>query len=197
MLRVSGKNLDIGDALRSHVQTRLRATLARFVDGDPHGHVTVTKDGVAFRTECLLHLPHGLTLQAESRAHDPHASVDQAAERIGRRLKRHHHRLRERRGAADEAAMADPEAVYTVFAAFDEDADEADGGEVGAAAPVVIAEQTQRLKPLSVSEAVVELDLTGAPALAFRHAGHGRVNVVYRRPDGHIGWIDMPRPAVA
>ncbi|MDQ0467455.1 ribosome hibernation-promoting factor, HPF/YfiA family [Labrys wisconsinensis] len=186
-LRVSGKNLDIGEALRTHVHARVGDAMARFFEGGFAGHVTVQKEGGAFRTDCLIHLPTGLTLQTESMAHDPHASVDLAAERLAKRLKRHKQRIRDHhQGAGDLDAPGGLDAVEHVIEMPGDEA-EADGF-----APVVIAESTKRMKSLSVSEAVGDLDLSGAGVLVFRHAGHGRVNVVYRRPDGHIGWIDLP-----
>jgi ribosomal subunit interface protein len=185
-LRVSGKNLDIGDALRRHAHDRVGDILARYVDSAFSGHVTVGRDGTAYRTDCLIHLSTGLTLQTESLAHDPHASVDLAVDRLSRRLKRYKHKIKDYHAGAEGPEPAEAATAYVIEAPAE---DEADGGD--AFSPVIIAESTTRMKPLSVSEAVIELDLTGAPVLVFRHAGHGRVNVVYRRPDGHIGWIDL------
>jgi ribosomal subunit interface protein len=193
-LRVSGKNLDIGEALRTHVRGRVADVLQKYFDGDYTGHVTVEKEGTGFRTDCLIHLTTGLTLQSESMAHDAHASVELAADRLSRRLRRYKHRLKSYHAGggapAGDGAMVGPTVRDTVIAAPD-GVDEEDG----AFAPVIIAESTIRLRQLSVSEAVVALDLSGAPVVVFRHAGHGRVNVVYRRPDGHIGWIDPPAVA--
>ena len=189
MLRVSGQNLDIGDALRTHVQSRVADALSKYFDRNYSGHVTVKKEGTGFRTDCLIHLSTGLTLQTESVAHDPHASVDLAAERLTRRLKRYKQKIKEYHPPVDAAAGA--ESTESVIMALDED-------DMPAAdfTPVIVAENTQRMKRMSVSEAVIDLDMTGAAALVFRHAGHGRVNVVYRRPDGHIGWIDLPQVAL-
>jgi ribosomal subunit interface protein len=189
-LRVSGKNLDIGEALRTHVHARVGDAMARFFEGGFAGHVTVQKEGGAFRTDCLIHLPTGLTLQTESMAHDPHASVDLAAERLTKRLKRHKQRIRDHH-QVNEAGDLEAGGLDAIEHVIEAPGDEAEAGEDGFA-PVIIAENTQRMKRLSVSEAVVDLDLSGAGVLVFRHAGHGRVNVVYRRPDGHIGWIDLP-----
>jgi ribosomal subunit interface protein len=185
-LRVSGKNLDIGEALRTHVHGRVEDVLSKYVDGAFTGHVTVCREGTAFRTDCLIHLKTGLTLQSESVAHDPHASVDLAAERLSRRLRRYKHRIRDYHGGVDLTPAGEATDYVIEAPGQAEEAEEADGF-----TPVIIAESTQRMRQLSVSEAVIDLDLTGAPVLVFRHAGHGRVNVVYRRPDGHIGWIDL------
>src|SRR5262245_56949350 len=94
-LRISGNNLDIGEALRTHAHGRVEDVLSKYVDGAFTGHVTVCREGTAFRTDCLIHLKTGLMLQSESVAHDPHASVDLAAERLSRRLRRYKHRIRD------------------------------------------------------------------------------------------------------
>lgn len=188
-LRVSGQNLDIGEALRTHVQARVADSLSKYFDHDYTGQVTVRKEGTGFRTDCRIHLPTGLTLQTESMAHDPHASVDLATERLTKRLKRYKHRIKSYHSGPDTGANGES-TDYVITALSEEEAVPAEF------TPVIVAENTTRMKRLSVSEAVVDLDLTGAAALVFRHAGHGRVNVVYRRSDGHIGWIDLP-PATA
>jgi len=185
-LRVSGKNLDIGDALRSQVESRLSGALAKYFDGDYSGHVTVARDGSGFRTECVLHLSSGVTLEASGDGHDAYGSFDQTANRIEKRLRRYKNRLKGRSSAGGDGPTG-LESGYAVLEAPQDDLPET--GEVH---PVVIAETTKPLHRFSVSEAVVELDLTGAPVLVFSHAGTGRMNVVYRRQDGTIGWIDPP-----
>lgn len=185
-LRVSGQNLDIGEALRTHVQARVADSLSKYFDQSYTGQVTVKKEGTGFRTDCRIHLPTGLTLQTESIAHDPHASVDLATERLTKRLKRYKHRIKDYHAGPDNATAAES-TDYVITAPSDEESAAEEF------TPVIVAENTTKMKRLSVSEAVVDLDLTGAAALVFRHAGHGRVNVVYRRPDGHIGWIDLPQ----
>ena len=194
--RVSGKNLDIGDALRERVNGRIAEALGKYFSAGYSGHVTVEKEGFGFRTECVIHLDSGITLHTEANAPDAYASADQAAERIEKRLRRYKRRLKDRHAARangngnDGAATID--APSYVIAAPQHDSDEEDTAEFN---PVIIAETTTVLRRLSVSEAVVELDLTGAPLVVFRHAIHGRVNLVYRRPDGQVGWIDPPTVA--
>jgi ribosomal subunit interface protein len=194
-LRISGKNLDIGEALRGRVGERLGEALGKYFDGGYSGHLTIGKDGFGFRTECVIHLDSGIVLHAEAHAADAYASADQAATRIEKRLRRYKRRLKDHAGKARSESSARAavavEAASYVIAAPDHDDDAYDGAVQGFA-PVIIAETTTALRSLSVSEAVQDLDMTGAPVLVFRHAGHGRVNLVYRRPDGHIGWIDPP-----
>jgi len=184
-LRVSGKNLDIGEALRSQVQARMAGALSKYFDGGYSGHVTVTRDGTGFRTDCVLHLTSGMTLEASGAAQDAYASFDQTAERIERRLRRYKRRLKDRPTGNGRAAGL--EVPYAVFEPPTDEAVEGEGYH-----PVVIAETTKPLHRLSVSDAVMQLDLTGAAALVFIHASTGRLNVVYRRGDGAIGWVDPP-----
>ena len=186
-IRISGKNLDIGAALRSQVQERVAAALAKYSEGDAgSGHVTVSRDGTGFRTDCVINLGSGITLEASGAAPDAYASFDQTAIRIEKRLRRYKRRIKDRNGAARDRPGIEVESAYSILEAPAEEADDTDYH------PVVIAETTKPLTTFSVRDAVIELDLTGAPALVFRHAGHGRVNVVYRRRDGTIGWVDPP-----
>jgi ribosomal subunit interface protein len=183
--RVSGKNLDLGDALRKRISARIAETLGKYFDGGYSGHVTLAKDGFGFRTECAVHLDSKITLHAEGMAPDAYASADQAALRIEKRLRRYHRRLKEHRPERSAAEASLDAASYVIEAPpHDNEAEAADF------TPVIIAESKTTLKQLSVSEAVTELDMTGAPVVVFRHAVHGGINVVYRRPDGHFGWID-------
>jgi len=191
--RVSGKNIEVGEALRERISARVLEALEKYFDGGFSGHVTVGKEAFGFQTECVVHLDSGIVLHAESMAADAYLSADQAAEKLEKRLRRYHRRLKDYHGngrsngrEVDEtAAIAVPD--YVIAAPEQEDNEE-----VTAFNPVIIAEATTSLKQLSVSEAVTQLDMTGAPVMVFRHAGHGRVNLVYRRPDGNIGWIDPP-----
>jgi ribosomal subunit interface protein len=188
--RISGKNIDLGEALRDRVSGRIVEAMGKYFDGGYSGHVTLAKDGFGFRTECAIHLDSKITLHAEGMAPDAYASADQAALRIEKRLRRYHRRLKDHRPERlDERAAVD--AASYVIAAPEPDTD----AEIDGFTPVIIAESTTRLKQLSVSDAVTELDMTGAPVIVFRHAVHGGINIVYRRADGHFGWIDPPAAA--
>lgn len=193
-LRVTGHGLDLGTALRGRVEDRIGATLSKYLDDRMSstctGHVTLRRDGTGYRTDCVLHLASGLTLEASGGAHDPTASFEQTADRLEKRLRRYKHRLKEHSGPSH--AGADIQAAYAVFAAPDEGEDEIEDQPEEGAHPPVVAESTKTLRRQSVSEAVTALDLTGAPVVVFVHAGTGRVNVVYRRSDGAIGWVDPP-----
>jgi ribosomal subunit interface protein len=189
--RVSGKNIAIGEALRERIGQRVAEALGKFFDGGYSGHATVGKDGFGFRTEFVIHLDSGIVLEANSIAADPYESADQAALRIEKRLRRYKRRLKDRHAAVPDGASEMSAPSYVIAAPQDDEQEEAPFN------PVIIAESTTTLKRLSVSEAVTELDMTGAAVVVFRHASHGRVNVVYRRTDGHIGWVDPPAAADA
>jgi ribosomal subunit interface protein len=186
-LRISGKNINIGEALRTHVSEKLNAATGKYFDGAVTGHVTIEPEGSGYRTDCTLHLASGVTLQAEGRAQEVYASFDQTAARIESRLRRYKRKLKDRSAAQRDAASAGEPIRYTVLGALDEAAEAPAEHEFK---PAVIAESEKFLQELSVSAAVLELDLTGAPVLVFRHATNGRVNVIYRRLDGNIGWVD-------
>src|SRR5947209_892674 len=189
--RVSGKNLGIGGALRERISARIVESLSKYFDGGYSGHVTVEKEGFGFRTECAIHLDSGITLHTEAIAADAYASADQAALRIEKRLRRYKRRLKDRHAARANGGAGEPAGIDAASYVLEAPSDDSDD-EVTEFNPVIIAESTTVLKQLSVSEAVMELDMTGAPVVVFRHANHGRVNLVYRRPDGNVGWIDAP-----
>lgn len=186
-LRVSGKNFNIGEAMRQHVHDRIAAAAGKYFDGSVAGHVIVEHEGSGYRADCTLHLTSGITLQVEGRAHDPYVSFDQAAERLEKRLRRYKRRLKDHHAGAKAETVAQ---IGEIVADYVIEAPDADASEDGEFSAVVIAEQSASLKSMAVAAAVLELDFTGAPVLVFRHASHGRVNVVYRRSDGNIGWID-------
>jgi ribosomal subunit interface protein len=186
-LRVSGKNINIGEALRTHVTDRLNTLTGKYFDGAVTGHVTISPEGTGFRADCSLHLTSGMLLQADGRAQDPYAAFDQSAERIDKRLRRYKSRLKSHHD--HDAAKAETVASYVLEAP---DQEQEAPAEFNAA---VIAESTTQLRRRSVSQAVLDLDLSGAPICVFRHASTGRVNVVYRRADQNIGWIDTPEGA--
>jgi ribosomal subunit interface protein len=195
-LRISGKSISIGEALRDRVSERTEEVLRKYFDGNYSGHITLSKDGFGFRTDCALHLDSGITLEADSNASDAYASADQALLLMEKRLRRYKNRLKDRsarKAYAASAALAELDAPtldapsYVIEAITHEHEDEVDGY-----SPVIIAEATTALRRLSVSEAVIELDLTGAACMVFQHGGSGRVNIIYRRADGNVGWIDPP-----
>jgi ribosomal subunit interface protein len=191
--RVSGKHIELGEALRERISARVLEALEKYFDGGFSGHATVGKEAFGFHTECVVHLDSGIVLRADSMAADAYLSADQAASNLEKRLRRYHRRLKDNRGnARGNGRMPDDipaiDAPSYVIAAPEHD----DEDDTAAFNPVIIAESTTSLKQFSVSEAVTELDMTGVSVIVFRHANHGRINLVYRRADGNVGWIDPP-----
>jgi ribosome hibernation promoting factor len=194
-LRISGKSISIGEALRARVSERTDEVLKKYFDGNYSGHITLSKDGFGFRTDCALHLDSGITLEADSNAPDAYASADAALLMIEKRLRRYKSRLKDRsarKAYAASAALAELNGAPLDAPSYVIEAPAEGDEEVTEYSPVIIAEATTSLKRLSVSEAVLELDLTGASCLVFQHGGSGRVNIIYRRADGNVGWVDPP-----
>jgi ribosomal subunit interface protein len=190
MLRVSGKSVDVGESLRQRVTDKVAEALAKYFDHGWSGHMTISREGSGFRADCVLHLDSGTVLEAHAAAQDAINAADDAVIKIEKRLRRYKRRLKDRTSAMRARTEQQLSASY-VIEAPDEEAEEQEGW-----SPVTIAESTSALPELSVRDAVAELDLTGAPVVVFRHAGSGAINIVYRRRDGNIGWID-PSPRAA
>lgn len=187
--RVSGKNIEVGEALRERISARVLEALEKYFDGGFSGHATVGKEAFGFHTECVVHLDSGIVLRADSMAADAYLSADQAADNLEKRLRRYHRRLKDYHGnGRSNGREPQIDAASYVIAAPEHDGEE----DVAAFNPVIIAESTTALRLLSVSDAVTELDMTGVSVIVFRHASHGRINLVYRRADGNVGWIDPP-----
>lgn len=192
-LQVTGKNVDAGEAYKHYVGEKLSSVLEKYIGPEISGHIRLEKERGRFRTDCSIRLRTGLLLEARGEGGDAYASADAAVERLEKRVRRYkrrlkgHHNGREIPAGAPEIAARD----YVVQLASEDDAEEADAHN-----PVIVAEAERGIRELPVSEAVMQLDLTESAFLVFRNAAHGGLNVVYRRPDGNIGWID-PRQVTA
>jgi ribosomal subunit interface protein len=183
-LRISGKQMEMGEAFRTRIDQRIGEAVGKYFDGGFSGHVTVEKQGTRFCADCMIHLDTGMTLQAEGRAQEPQLAFEAAAERIEKRLRRYKRRLKSHSGAPQDSAWTD--VTYRVMAPIaEEDEDIPDDY-----APAIVAETFLTLRTMSVASAVIELDMKDSPVYVFRNAGNDTVNIVYRRPDGNIGWID-------
>lgn len=183
-IRISGHQVETGAALQEHASDRLGAIVEKYFDRALSSHVTFGKGpGGSISCDIVTHVMQGLILKAQSSAHDAHHALDEAAAKIEKQLRRYKRRLTDRHERALHA-RAEEEAVYTIFAA--EEPEE----EVVADAPPVIAETSIDVPESSVADAVMLLDLRDTPALLFKNAGTGRHNMVYRRADGSIGWVE-------
>ena len=189
-IKVTGKNLDVGGALREHVEDRLRQLQHKYFEGTVHAHVTVERQRAGFHTDCLLHLATGLLLQAHGQAADAHPSFDLAAQHLEKQLKRYKQRMKDHHKSRREPVRHEEATSYVISTGEESDNEPADLN------PVVIAESATSVPELTVGEAVMQLDISSVPFVLFRNSGHGSLNVVYRRGDGNIGWVD-PRPSAS
>lgn len=180
-LRISGKHMEIGDAFRARIEDRIGEVVDKYFDGGFSGRITVEKSGSRYSADCMIHLDTGMSLQAAGEAQEPTLAFDAAAERVEKRLRRYKRRLK-----SHPVGGAQTDIAYTVMAPVADGEDEVPEDY----APAVVAESTVALRTMSVASAVIELDMKDSPVFVFRNAGSDQVNVVYRRSDGNIGWID-------
>lgn len=184
-IRVSGHQVETGEALQSHATERLSAIVDKYFGQALSSTVTFNRAPAnAFRCDIVTHAMQGLVLKGAGIAQDAHVALDQAAEKIDKQLRRYKRRIKDRHEQHSHAARAE-EAAYTVFEEPDHAAEE-----VTIDAPVIIAETRVDVPETTVSDAVMMLDLRNTNALLFKNAGTGRHNMVYRRGDGSIGWVE-------
>lgn len=191
-ITISGKHMDVGDSLRDYVTQKITETAEKYFPHPIRATVVFDKQthGHLFKVDLHVHAGSGLVIRGHAEEHDVYAVFDTGMERIAKQLRRYKSRLKDhhQRESHNEVAQAQR---YVIAAA----ADEQDNDETPMAdAPVVVAEMTTHVDVLTVGEAVMRMDLANESALMFRNKSHGGVNVVYRRPDGHIGWIDAKDP---
>lgn len=195
-IQVSGKHVDVGEALRTRVSDEITSAIGKYFDRGGDAEVVVSREGYAFRVDCAVSLASGQKLQSHGLGGDAHGAFDAALQKIETRIRRYKRRLKDHSPAA-AAKQAETAAYYILRAPEDDedvDWDEAEGGAPeGPPAAMVIAETEGPVRAMTVSMAVMELDLTEAQTIVFRNAAHGGLSVVYRRPDGNIGWVDPER----
>jgi ribosomal subunit interface protein len=180
-LTVKGKHLDVGDALRSHVQEQLTHTAQKYFRDPIEATVVFSKEkkNHMFKADILIHIGGGIVLQTHHEAADPYPAFDIAAKAAGKRLSRYKDRLRDHH-------KTEPDVLAASYTTLSSDDNQAEGGTGGA----VIAEMETQILTLAVADAVMRLELGNMPALLFRNPKHGGLNLVYRRKDGNIGWVD-------
>jgi len=183
--QVTGKQIDIGSALQTHVETELEAVLSKYTGRPTDAHITFSRDSYEFVCEAVVHLSTGLNAQARSHAPDIYASFDDCAQKLDKQLRRYKRRLKDHHRERTQPVESRAASSY-ILATDDWVGDE----EPASLQPMIIAEMELKIPSLSVGEAVMQMELAGAPLLVFRNEGRNEVNVVYRRDDGNIGWID-------
>jgi ribosomal subunit interface protein len=195
---VSGKHVAVGEALRERVTDEITGSIGKYFERGGDADVVVSREGHSFRVDCAVKLASGQALQSHGLGPDAHGAFDAALAKIETRIRRYKRRLKSHSAAAT-AKQAETTAAYFVIrdpAEDEEDIwDEGDSSRASHAVPsaMVIAETEKQVRSMTVSMAVMELDLTESQTIVFRNAAHGGLSVVYRRPDGNIGWIDPER----
>ena len=181
---VTGKQLDIGDALRGHVEEKLSAVVEKYFDRFIDAHVTMAMDGPLLRADLSVHVGTGITLQSREEGGDAYAAFELALEKLDKRLRRYKRRVRSHHDVA-RVDYTDMAGQAYVLAAEEEQEIEPETLQ-----PVIVAETRTSIPTVSVGEAVMRMDLSDVPVLMFQNSATGALNVVYRRTDGNIGWIE-------
>ena len=188
-ITVTGRHLDVGASLRRRVEEGLAAAVAKYFDRAMESHVTFDKRGQFFLADLAVHVGRGIVAHSSGEADDPYVAFSGALEHLAKRLRRHKRRLRDHHNATARAGKTEEAWQYVLAGPGEDEEKQADGAAVNGE-PLVVAEMEAEIPTLSVGEAVMRLDLGSAPALMFRNAGNGDLNMIYRRADGNIGWVD-------
>jgi ribosomal subunit interface protein len=187
--QISGRQIDIGDALQTHVKDEIGAIASKYAGRPTDATVTFARDAHEYVCEAVIHLSTGLTASAKAHATEIYAAFDACASKMEKQLRRYKRRLKDHHRERPQPVELLGASSYILAASADTEEDEPESLQ-----PMIIAEMETKIPSLSVGEAVMQMELAGAPLLVFRNEGHSGVNVVYRRDDGNIGWID-PRNA--
>lgn len=196
-IQVVSKGIDVSDSLRGSILGRVEDGVAKYFSRPGEAYVAISREGTGFRVDCSLHLPSGVMLQAHGDAGDAYKAaeitmgkLEKRLRRYKRKLKNHHHHQKSEL-PAEEFPFVVLKGMRDSF--DDNDDDDTDGNANGAPEPIVIAESQGEVRTLTVGMASLELDAADSPFLMFKNAANGGLNIVYRRPDGHIGWVDPAR----
>ncbi len=184
--QISGKQIDIGEALQTHVKAQIETVVEKYPGRPTDALVVFSRDGSAYACEAVLHLSTGLTVQAKGKEHDIYAAFDATNQKMEKQLRRYKRRLKDHH--RDRERPVELLAASSYILAANEDAE---AEEPASLQPIIVAEMEARIPSLSVGEAVMQMELAGAPVLVFRNEKQANgINVVYRRDDGNIGWIE-------
>jgi ribosomal subunit interface protein len=187
-VQIAGKKIEIGAALQERISAGLEERISKYFDRAGEAIVTVSRPGWAFNVDCSVHLPSGVTLQAHGEGEDPYQAFEQLLDKIETRVRRYKRRLRNHRVKEPLPMEIAAERVIRP-----EDEEEGDAEVELGAAPAIIAESDTTIRTMTVSMAVMQLELVDSQALMFRNAVHGGLNMVFRRADGNVGWVDPGR----
>jgi len=183
--QISGKQIDIGEALQTHVQTELNEVVQKYAERPTDANVIFSRSAHEYVCEATIHLSTGLTATAKAHDHEIYAAFENCAEKMEKQLRRYKRRLKDH-----HRERAEPVELYGASSYILASEEQADDSEPDTLQPIIVAEMQTQIPALSVGEAVMQMELAGAPVLIFRKEGKNGLNVVYRREDGNIGWID-------
>jgi len=186
-IQIASKGIDVSPALQDRITSRLEEMMDKYIHRDGDAQVFISREGTGFRTNCSVHLPSGATMEAQGNAHDGYAATDEALEHIEKRMRRYSRRLKDHNAAAKKEAFS----MFILENPISEDDTEEKAA--GSHDPIVIAEKPGSIKTMTPGMAALEVGLADAGVVVFNNAKHGRINVVFKRSDGNIGWID-PKP---
>jgi len=183
--QITGKQIDIGEALQTHVRAELDEVVDKYAQRPTDATVIFSRDAHEYVAESVIHLSTGLTVQAKGHATEIYAAFENCREKLDKQVRRYKRRLRDHHKERAQPVELTGAASYVLAGS-----DETDDAEPDTLQPIIVAEMETRIPSLSVGEAVMQMELAAAPVLVFRNEGHKGVNVVYRCDDGNIGWID-------
>ncbi len=194
-VQIAGKKIEVGAALQERISFGLENRVSKYFHRTGEAFVTVSKPGWHFNVDCSIHLPSGVTLQAHGEGDDGYQAFEMALDKIEKRVRRYKNRLRDHRSTNVNGNGSLEAASERIILPRDEtnEPDEVDGAGLDGTAgdsPAIVAESDTKIRTMTVSMAVMQLELVESPALMFRNAAHGRLNMVYRRDDGNVGWVD-------
>lgn len=184
--KISGHQIEIGAALQTHVEDQLGAVTEKYAGRPTDANVVFSKSGSEFVCEATVHLSTGLTCAAKASAHEIYAAFDSACEKMDKQLRRNKRRLKDHHRNRERPVEISGGSSYILAGTEPDDKNDQEES----LQPIIVAEMETQIPSLSVGEAVMQMELAGAPLLVFRNEGEDRVNVVYRREDGNVGWID-------
>lgn len=186
-IQIVSKGIDVSSALRTRITARFEEIMDKYIHRAGEAHVAVSREGTGFRTVCAVHLPSGATMEAKGQAHNAYAASDEALEHMEKRLRRYKRRLK------DHYADTKVEA-FSMFIlenpVTDDDMDVSEIGDDVVSEPMIIAQKPGTIRTLTPGMAALEVGLADNGVVVFKNAKHGRLNIVFKRSDGHIGWID-------
>ncbi len=187
-IQITGKNVEVGDAFQTYTGDKIRSVLRKYLTREVDGHVRLERERELFKTTCSVRLTNGLLIEAHGEGVDAYGSIDAAVHRLETRVRRYKGRIKNHASGASRRKVDIEARDYIVSLNDDEEPQHHEAN------PLIIAEGQRNIGHMTVSEAVLQLDLSEASFMIFKNAAHGGLNVVYRRHDGHIGWIDADLP---